>query len=146
MATYNKFDWFVEHLSKGTHNLSTGNTHVLKVALTNTLPIANNSVLANTTQIAGTFGYTTGGTQAVCTASAQALNSGIFKMVCSNVVFTAAGGSVGPLRYAVLYNDTPTSPADPLIAWWDYGSPITLADTETFTVAFDQANGVFTLA
>jgi hypothetical protein len=133
----------VENVAKGVHNLGTGNTHVLKVALTNTLPVANNSVLANTTQIAGTFGYTTGGTQAVVTASLQ--TAGAFKMTCANVIFTAAGGSVGPLRYAVLYNDTPSGPVDPLISWWDYGSPITLADTETFTVAFDQANGVFTL-
>jgi hypothetical protein len=48
-------------------------------------------------------------------------------------------------RYVVLYNDTPTSPADPLIAWWDYGSNVTLNSGETFTVAFDATNGIFQL-
>jgi hypothetical protein len=46
----------------------------------------------------------------------------------------------------VLYNDTPTSPADPLVGWWDYGSSITLLDTETFTVDFDGTNGVIQAA
>jgi hypothetical protein len=59
------------------------------------------------------------------------------------VVFTASGGSIGPFRYAVLYDDTPTSPADPLVSWWDYGSSITLASGETFTVDFDATNGIF---
>jgi hypothetical protein len=68
------------------------------------------------------------------------------KLVLADVVFTASGGSVGPFRYAVLYDDTQTSPAKPLIAWWDYGSSITLADTETFTVDFDGTNGVLQLA
>ena len=53
-----------------------------------------------------------------------------------DVVFTASGGSIGPFRYVVLYNDTPTSPLDPLIAYWDYASSITLLTGETFTVDF----------
>jgi hypothetical protein len=51
-------------------------------------------------------------------------------------VFTASGGSFGPWRYAVLYNDTPTSPADPLIGWWDYGSSVTTQTGETVTIDF----------
>ncbi len=62
----------------------------------------------------------------------------------TDIVFTASGGAIGPFRYAILYNDTPTSPADPLIGYWDYGSSITLADTETFTVDFGAT--LFTLA
>lgn len=57
-------------------------------------------------------------------------------------MFTAAGGPIGPFRYAVLYNDTPTSPADPLIGWWDYGSSITLLNGETLPVDFDPTTGV----
>ena len=65
--------------------------------------------------------------------------------VKSDVVFTAAGGSIGPFRYAVVYNDTPTSPADPLIAWFDYGSSITLLTGETFTADFDASAGLLTI-
>jgi len=60
------------------------------------------------------------------------------------VTWTASGGSIGPFRYVVLYNDTQTSPADPLIAWWDYGSAVTLADGESFVVDF--AASVLTIA
>lgn len=64
----------------------------------------------------------------------------------SDVVFTASGGAIGPFRYAVLYNDSPTTPAKPLIAWWDYGSSITLNSAETLTADFDQVNGLLTVA
>jgi hypothetical protein len=52
-----------------------------------------------------------------------------------DIVWTASG-SVGPFRYTIMYNDTPTSPADPLIAYWDYGSNVSLTTGETFTVDF----------
>ena len=57
--------------------------------------------------------------------------------------YGASGGTVGPFRYVALFNDTPTSPADPLIAFWDYGSEVTLQNGETFTVDFGAS--VFTL-
>ena len=123
------------------HNLG---SDTLKVLLTNTTPVATNTVKANLTEISAGNGYTAGGTAASITSSVQ--TSGTYKLVLGDVVFTAAGGSIGPFRYAVLYNDTPTSPADPLIGWYDYGSSITLADTETLTVDFDATNGVLTLA
>lgn len=100
-------------------------------------------MLANITQISNGNGYTTGGT---ATSISTSTSSGTAKVTGTDVVFTASGGSVGPFRYAVLYNDTPTSPADPLMAWWDYGSSVTLADTETFTVDFDASNGIATFA
>lgn len=139
MATFNKFNSFVDDIAKGVHNLSTG---ALKVALTNTAPVATNTVLANITQIANGNGYLTGGTATTPTLSNA---SGTEKLVCTDVVFTATG-AMGPFRYAVLYNDTPTSPVDPLIGWWDYGSAVTLAAAETFTVDFDGTNGVLTIA
>lgn len=138
MATFNKFNCFVEDLAEKVHNLG---SDTLKVALTNSAPVNTNTVLANITQISGTNGYTTGGTQATITSSSQ--TSGTYKLVLADVTFTATG-SMGPFRYAVLYNDTATG--DPLIGWYDYGSSITLATSETFTIDFDAANGVLTLA
>lgn len=141
MATYNKFQPFVEHMAEKVHNLG---SDTLKVALSNTALTASWDILGSVTQIANGNGYTTGGTAASITSSAQ--TSGTYKLVLADVVFTASGGSVGPLRYAVLYNDTPTSPADPLISNWDYGSSITLAVGESFTTDFDPSTGVLTNA
>jgi hypothetical protein len=142
MATYNKFNQFVADMPQKVHNLSTA-ADLLFVCLTNTLPVNTNTILSNITQVPSGNGYTTNGLGSVIGASSQ--TAGTFKLVCANVTFTATGGTVGPLRYAVLYNSTPTSPLKPLISWWDYGSIVTLNDTETFTVAFDQTNGVFQL-
>lgn len=137
MATFNKFHSFVEALAEKVHNLG---ADTLRVALTNTAPVATNTVLANITQIANGNGYPTGGTTATLTSSSQ--SSGLYKLVLADVVFTATG-SMGPFRYAVLYNDTAAN--DELIGWWDYGSSITLASGETFTVDFDPTNGVLTV-
>lgn len=138
MATFTKFQSFVEAVAEKVHNLG---SDTLKVALTNSAPVNTNTVLANITQIANGNGYTTGGTAATITSSAQ--SSGTYKLVLGDVVFTASG-SMGPFRYAVLYNDTATN--DELIAFWDYGSSITLASGETFTVDFNATNGVLTIA
>lgn len=139
MAAFNKFQSFVEALAEKVHNLGADS---LKVMLTNTAPVATNSVKANLTDISAGNGYTAGGTAATISSSAQ--TSGTYKLVLADVVFTASGGSIGPFRYAVLYNDTATNKE--LIGWWDYGSAITLASGETFTVDFDGTNGVLTLA
>jgi hypothetical protein len=141
MATFNKFNAFVEHLAEGVHNLQ---SHTLKVMLTNTAPVATNSVRADLTEIAAGNGYTAGGAAASVTSSAQ--TGGTYKLVLGDVVITASGGSIGPFRYAVLYNDTPTAPADPLIGWWDYGSALTLANGESITWDADPTNGVLTLS
>lgn len=140
MATFNKFNSFVEDLAEKVHNLG---ADTLKVALTNTAPTAANTILGNITQITAGNGYTTGGNAASITSSSQ--TGGTYKLVLGDVTFTATG-SMGPFRYAVLYNDTPTSPVDPLIGWYDYGSSITLAANETFTVDFDPTTGALTIA
>lgn len=140
MATFNKFNQFIEDLAKKVHNL---NSDTLKVMLTNTAPVATNTVFANLTEISAGNGYTAGGTAAAFTSGAQ--SSGTYKLVLADVLFTAAGGSIGPFRYAVLYNDTPTSPADPLIGWHDYGSSITLLTGETFNWDADATTGILTI-
>ena len=131
MATFTKFDVFTENLAEGVHNLG---SNTLKVMLTNSAPLVTNTVRANLTEISAGNGYTAGGATVTVTSSAQ--SSGVYSLVGNDVVFTASGGSVGPFRYAVLYNDTPTSPADPLIAFWDYASSVSLASGEALTVDF----------
>ncbi len=127
MATFNKFNDFAEQDAKGVHAFG---THTYKIALTNTAPSAANTVLADITQITAANGYTSGGTAIASMAVSE--TGGVATITGNSVTFTAAGGSIGPFRYAVMYNDTSTSPADALVGWHDYGSSITLADTETF--------------
>lgn len=137
MATFNKFNAFVENIAEGVHNLGTGQ---LVVALTNSAPAATNSVLADITQIS----YTNLSSRNITTSSSSQ-TSGTYRLILTDLVLTASGGSVGPFRYVVIYNDTPTSPADPLIGWYDYGSSITLADGETLTIDFDGTNGLLSI-
>jgi hypothetical protein len=135
MATFNKFNAFAKNVAEGVHNLG---SNQLRIALTNTAPVAGNSVLADLTEIT----YTNLSARNVTTSS-SAQTGGVYKLTCADLVLTASGGSVGPFRYVVLYNDT--AAGDPLIGWFDYGSSITLASGETLTVDFDQVNGVLTL-
>lgn len=130
MASFNRFNRFVTDLALKVHNLD---ADTLKVLLTNTAPVATNAVKGDLTEIAAGNGYTAGGTDA---QGVVTQNAATMELSTTDIVFTASGGSIGPFRYAVLYNDTPTSPADPLIGWYDYGSSITLASGETLTVDF----------
>jgi hypothetical protein len=138
VATFTKFNSFVEACAEKVHNLG---SDTLKVMLCNTAPVATNAVKADLTEIAAGNGYTAGGTQASITSSAQ--TSGTYKLVLGDVVFTATG-AIGPFRYAVLYNDTATNKE--LIGFWDYGSSISLANGGTFTVDYDAGTGVLTIA
>lgn len=138
MATFNKFNAFTENVAEKAFNLG---TDTLKVMLTNTAPVSTNSVKANLTEISAGNGYTAGGTAATISSSSQ--TGGVYKLVLADVVFTASGGSIGPFRYVVLYDDTAAN--DELIGWWDYGSAVTLASGESFTVDFDPTNGVLTI-
>lgn len=139
MATYNKFQDFTEQLIEGIHDFD---AHTFKVYLTNNAPSASaDAVIADLAEISAGNGYTAGGTATSITTSET---TGTAKVVGTDVVFTASGGSIGPFQYAVFYNDT--SASDNLIAWWDYGSAVTLSTGETFTVDFDATNGIFTLA
>jgi uncharacterized protein (DUF2252 family) len=139
MASFNKFHSFVEALAEKVHKLD---TDTLKVLLTNAAPVATNAVKADLTEISAGNGYTAGGETASVVSSSQ--TSGTYKLVLDDPATWTATGSMGPFRYAVLYNDTATN--DELIGWWDYGSSITLAAGETFKVDFDPSTGVLTLA
>ena len=140
-VAFNKYASFIDELSKGGHNLQTA---VFKVALTNTAPTAASDTVWNTTVApapAAANNYTAGGN--TLTTSSASTSSGTFKLVLADSVFTAAGGAIGPVRYAIIYN---SSASNKLVGYYDYGSSITLNDTETLTVDLDGANGVLTLA
>jgi len=139
MATFNKFQQFVDDLANGVHDLD--GTDTLKVALTNTAPNATDATFSQITEITAENGYSAGGADTTNTGSET---SGTFTVGATDVTWTASGGTIGPFRYVVLYNDTPTAPADPLIGYWDYGSSITLQNGESFTVDFGAS--VFTIA
>ena len=139
MATFNKFNCFVEDLAEKAHNLG---ADVLKVALTNTAPTAAQTTwnVTDHPAPAAANGYTAGGNTPSITSSAQ--TSGTYKLVLADTTFTASGGSIGPFRYAILYNSTAS--AKP-IGWYDYGSSITLLTGESLLVDFDASSGVLTL-
>lgn len=147
MASFVKFDSFVEALAEKVHNLG---SDTLKVYLSNDAPVAGDTVRKTNggaqngpEEIAAGNGYTAGGNTASITSSSQ--TSGTYKLVLGDpTLWTASGGSIGPFRYAVLYNDTASN--DELIGYWDYGSAITLASGETFLVDFNASTGVLTIA
>jgi len=134
MATVTKFQDFSEQLSRGVHDWD---AHTFKVALTNTAPVATNTILTDITQISGTNGYPTGGTATTITISES---TGTTTISGTSVTFTASGGAMGTFRYYVLYNDTATSPVDALIAWWDHGTAVTLNSGDSFQVKFNNTD------
>lgn len=143
MATFNKFQDFSEQLARGVHDFD---AHTFRVALTNTAPTATQTSLDTVTNHpapAAANGYS-----ATTTTISISETTGTTTVSGTQVVFTATAGGIGPFRYAILYNDSATSPADALIGWWDYASSITLNDTETFTVKFSNTSpgAIFTLA
>ena len=143
MATYTKFQDFVEQQLIGTHDWD---GHTFRLALTNTLPVNTQTdfdPVTNHAAPAAANGYTAGGETTTITVSET---TGTATVQGTQCVYTASGGQIGPFRYAVLYNDTSTN--DKLVAWWDYGSSITLNDGESFTAKFNNATpgDIFTLA
>lgn len=134
MATFNKFNAFVEALAEKVHNLGSDQ---LTVALTNTLPTSSNSVLADISQIS----YTNLSSRNITTTSSSQ-TGGVYKLILTDLTLTATG-AVGPFRYVVIYNSTAAS--GNLIAWFDYGSSISLANGDTLTIDFDPTTGLLQL-
>ena len=137
MAVVNVFNSFTKDLVEGKHSFG---THTFKILLTNTLPVVTNTVKANITEIAAGNGYSAGG-PAVTIATSTA--SGVAKLIATDVTVTASG-AVGPLRYAVIYNDSQATPAKPLVCWIDLGQT-TMANLDTLVLDFDGTNGFFTV-
>lgn len=135
MVAFNKFYSFSEALAEGTHDLGSDN---LKVILTNTAPTAGNSALGDLTEIAAGNGYTAGGELVTITSSSQ--TNGLYKLIGSDITITAVAGSIGPFRYAALYNDTDAGKG--VVGYWDQGSAETLAADESITLDFDDTEGI----
>lgn len=138
MATFNKFNSFVEVAVEGA-NLGSDS---FKVALTNTAPTAGNSVLTDLTLASGAPANLDNVT---LTTTSSSQTGGTYKLVLQDKTMTASG-TVGPFQYIVIYDDTVTSPADPLVGYYDYGSAITLNSGDSFTVNFDETNGFIQFA
>lgn len=143
MAAYNKFNLFTQDVCDGAHNFkSGGNTY--NVMLTNTAPVATNHLYGDisATEVANGNGYTTGG---LASAMSDTSTTGTEKVLATNVTWTGTG-TFGPFRYVVIYNTTTSSPLKPLVAWFDYGSSLSVNSGDTFTVSFDATNGLFQMA
>src|SRR5690349_10923040 len=132
MTTFVRFESFSEELAKKGHDL---HNDTLKWYLSNTTPTASgDAVKADLAEISGGNCYTAGGHDSQNTVT----RSGLVTTVTGvDVVITAAGGTIGPFRYAVLYNDTHAS--DALIGYVDYGSAVTLQIGENITLDIGAA-------
>lgn len=147
-ATYNKFDCFVQDLLNKLHDLfgTGGSANTAKVYLTNAAPAVTNTVYNTPADLSTAGGYTAGGSDVTVNGTVAGSNPSTYTLTGTAVVFTATAAGIGPFRYIVLYNFT--AAAQNLIAWWDYGSNLTLADTETLTIKFNSSattGTIFTL-
>ena len=136
MATYNKFQCFVEDLAEGKHNLG---SDTLKVAFSNATnaPSASAHVkLADITTVS-----VSNLDSVTLSVSSSSQTSGTYKLVVADKTLTASG-AVGPFQYVIIYNDTAAN--DPLICYFDYGSEVTLAKDDTFKLDFGDQ--LFSLA
>lgn len=150
MATFTKIADFIEAAMEGVHDFSSDN---LSIALSNTAPASEssnptstgNGVLANVTQIA----YTNYSDDMVTDRRLEGVTSneagGTYTLDANNLTVTASGGALPAFQYIYVYNDTPVSPADPLVGVWDHGSAINLGDGDGVTLTFNAA-GLFTVA
>lgn len=132
MAAFNKYDGLGEALAEKLHNLG---SDTLKAVLSNTAPDATDTNLASMSEISAGNGYTAGGDTLTVSSSSQ--TGGLYKLVLADLVITASGGSIGPFRYVIIHNST----ANLGLGWYDYGSSITLADTQTLTIDFNASDG-----
>ena len=133
-----KYNQFVEDLAKAVHNFG---THTFKVALSNGTPDATHATLSQHHRTTTANGYTAGG---LTDDQQRNASAGTLTVVAADPAAWTASGAGITFRYAVFYNDTPTSPADPLVAYWDNGSSTTVTSGNTLQVDFGAT--LFTLA
>ena len=128
MATYNKFQCFVEDLAEKKHNLASDTLKVAFSSASNAPSASAHVKLADITTVASPAVDSV-----TLTVSSSGLDSGVYKLVLEDKTLTASA-DVGPFQYVIIYNDDATN--DELIAWYDYGSEITLHANDTFKLDF----------
>lgn len=138
-VSFQKFQILSENIAEKVYNFD---TDTIKIALSNTGPsAANDDTLSDITEISAGNGYSAGGFEITVSTSRS---GGTTSVVGTDATLTATGGSIGPFQYVILYDDTPTSPADPLIGFWNLGSAFTIVEDGSFI--FDFASSLFTIA
>lgn len=140
MAAFIRYHVLAADMLGGIHDFD---THVFKAALTNRAPVVATDVgLSDIAEISAGNGYSAGGVTVDVISISQ--SAGVGKVVASlDDTITASGGSIGPYRYIVLYNDTSTG--DKLVGYWDKGAAVTLLDTDSQALDYDQSAGILTL-
>lgn len=133
---FNKFNIFSQDLGRKVHNL---NADTLKIMLTNRLPLATDTNYSGMSDLSTGSGYTAGGI--TVTSQSYTQTNGVSKLIGTGAVITATG-TLGPFEYEVLYNVTA---GGNVIGWWDYGSALTLAAAQTYTIGADLTNGILQL-
>ena len=101
-------------------------------------PVAGNATLSALTQVS----YTNLSSRNF-TTSTSAQTSGTYTLLLADLTLTASG-AVATFRYVDIYDDTPTSPADPLMCWFDYAGDVTMANGETFLIDFTTSTHTIT--
>jgi hypothetical protein len=144
MATFTFIDAFKDFQGACVPDMDFANDQ-FTIYLSDEAPIvATDSPKTDIANITEQNGYTE--TNLTTTWVETAGGSGIFVLRHNaDVVWTASGGSFGPFRYAVVYNNTITTPLDLLVGFWDNGSSITITVGNSFTVDLNATFDIFSL-
>lgn len=144
ITIYNKF---LEYMADGTIDLDGDTFKVALVSSTYTPSASTHTVYADiTNELSTANGYTAGG--ATLGTVTWTESGGTVTFDAADASWTASGGSI-TARYAVIYDDTPSTPvAKPLVAYVlldTTPADVTATDGNTFTLSWN-ASGIFTLA
>lgn len=140
MATFTEPDILSEDVANKIHDF---NSDTFRWAFSNTAPVLGTTfLLSNVTQISAGNGYTTVADGAGLVTTLSFSRTGQTTTVSGTQAVLTASGAVGPFRYLILINDTPTSPLNPVVGWLDHGSAVTMAATDTYTI---PAGALFTI-
>ncbi len=132
MATFNKIEQFVEDIMHQVHDFTNTAAADITAAFTTNanMPVTTNDILTDLTLI-----VMTNMSARDITITSSLHTTGTYKLTLTDLVITASA-AVPTFRGVAIYADVPAGPVDPLINWYDHGSDVTLATSETFTIDF----------